>query len=79
MFTLSYCPFCKEAKELMEQNGAKYYNIEVDTASNKNDILTMLKNKTTWSKFPQIFVNGQFIGGLTALKDYTDDQWTKAK
>ena len=30
VFSKSYCPYCRAAKELLSANGAKFYAIELD-------------------------------------------------
>jgi thiol-disulfide isomerase/thioredoxin len=30
VFSKSYCPYCRQAKELLSQSGAKFYAIELD-------------------------------------------------
>jgi len=30
VFSKSYCPYCKAAKQLLSENGAKFYAIELD-------------------------------------------------
>ena len=34
---------------------------------------TVIENKTTWTTFPQIFIEGEFIGGCTDLFDACKD------
>jgi glutaredoxin 3 len=30
VFSKSYCPYCRQAKELLSQSGAKFFAIELD-------------------------------------------------
>jgi glutaredoxin 3 len=30
VFSKSYCPYCRQAKELLSKSGAKFYAIELD-------------------------------------------------
>jgi glutaredoxin 3 len=30
VFSKSYCPYCRAAKQLLSENGAKFYAIELD-------------------------------------------------
>ena len=34
IFTLSYCPYCKKAKEYLNDKGVSYYNVELDSMEN---------------------------------------------
>jgi hypothetical protein len=36
VFSKSYCPYCKAAKSLLTENGAKFYTIELDQVGTWN-------------------------------------------
>jgi glutaredoxin 3 len=59
------CPYCDRAKALLKQKGAAFtdYNVRADTA--KFD--EMLAKSNGRKTIPQIFINGQHIGGCDDL------------
>jgi glutaredoxin 3 len=66
MFSFTTCPFCRSAKDYLEQEGIAYESMELDILDgNKgNEIRAMLGEMTERTSVPSIFINGQGIGGL---------------
>ena len=67
VFSKSWCPFCKKAKEAMEQQGIRFAVCELDTLGDEveaevQDILSSLTGART---VPRVFVDGKCIGGGT--------------
>lgn len=65
IYTKDYCPFCHKAKDLLDELGQGYE--EVDLLANpqkRSEMVSMSGGKTT---VPQIFINGQHIGGCDEL------------
>ena len=64
------CPYCTKAKALLQKKNVAYEDINVKEDSEKlNEMLERTGGRKT---IPQIFVNGQHIGGcddLYALND----------
>ncbi|GAA5234403.1 glutathione peroxidase [Verticiella sediminum] len=58
------CPFCAEAKELLQAKGYDFIDIPLEN-KNRGKVLGALSGQMT---APQVFVNGKLIGGLDALK-----------
>lgn len=67
LYTWSYCPFCQNAKKLLEEKGIDYEEIVLD---NKEEELQELRQQTNQRTVPQIFVNGTFIGGYSELVEF---------
>lgn len=65
IYTLNYCPYCKKAKELLNDLGKDF--TEFDITDNEDEALDELYEKTGRSTVPQIFVNDRFIGGCDDL------------
>jgi glutaredoxin 3 len=65
MFSFSTCPFCRRAKDYLEENGIEYQAMEIDELEGNegNQIRAMLGRKTQRTSVPSIFVAGEFIGG----------------
>ncbi len=64
LFTRAGCPHCARAKEMLEQGGFKY--IEMPLEDNVRN--TVLGAVTGRSSVPQIFLNGELIGGADDLE-----------
>merc|ERR1711879_406432 len=65
MFSFSTCPFCRRAKDYMDNNDIKYAALELDELEgNKgNEIRAVLGKITRRTSMPGIFIDGKFIGG----------------
>lgn len=69
MYSKENCPYCVRAKQLLKLKGVGYTDIRIDTYPEKRDEMIERSNRTT---VPQIFINGNSIGGcddLYALED----------
>ncbi|KTD50293.1 glutaredoxin [Legionella quinlivanii] len=69
MYSTSYCPYCVRAKQLLDSKKVSYQEIRVDEEPGKRDEMIARSGRRT---VPQIFINGQHIGGcddLYALED----------
>lgn len=60
-----HCPFCDQAKALLTQKGIEFEEKKIGDGYSKEDLLEAVPNART---VPQIFLNGQLIGGFTELK-----------
>lgn len=68
IFTKKGCPFCKEAKEIFKNQGQAFNEVELSDAV-RQKVLGGLTGKTQ-STSPQIFINGELIGGTDKLKEH---------
>lgn len=61
------CPACTEAKRLLSQNGVEVLEkmLGNDTGYTKKELLEAVPNARS---VPQIFLDGEYIGGLQELK-----------
>jgi glutaredoxin 3 len=70
IYTKTTCPFCVRAKALLAKKGAAFQEIEItDNPALRSEMIEKANGRTT---VPQIFINGQHIGGcddLHALED----------
>jgi len=66
IFSKEGCPFCKKAKDLLNSNGLKYEEIQL-AEHEASKIVRGLSGKGT---VPQIFVEGELIGGSEELEKY---------
>jgi len=70
VYTTDYCPYCTRAKELLKHKGVDFQEIDVtgDDAARE----ALIKKSDGRKTVPQIFINGQGVGGFTDL--YALDQ-----
>lgn len=60
MYSTTYCPYCMRARQLLESKGVSYTDIRIDEEPAKRDEMIAKSGRHT---VPQIFINGQPIGG----------------
>jgi len=64
------CPYCANAKALLEAKGVEYQEILVDKDPlKKTEMLSKSNGRRT---VPQIFINEQHIGGFDDLKSLNE-------
>lgn len=64
IYTTQGCPYCADAKELLNKKGVKYEEIQVDKDPNKLAEMIKLSQKRS---VPQIFIDQESIGGFDDL------------
>mmetsp|Transcript_13286 Transcript_13286/g.53008 ORF Transcript_13286/g.53008 Transcript_13286/m.53008 type:complete len:106 (-) Transcript_13286:159-476(-) len=68
MFSKAGCPFCIEAKELLEKLNIEYFEETVSEMPNVAEIMAALEEKTDQKTLPNIFIKSNHIGGCAELK-----------
>jgi len=63
VFSWTRCPFCKNAKALLDDIGARYVAVELDTMDDGNAIRSQLAEMTNRTSMPNIFIQGKSYGG----------------
>ena len=65
IYTVQYCPYCHDAKELLTRKGAHFHEIDV---TGKRDIRKqMIRRANGRSTYPQIFIGAMHVGGCDEL------------
>lgn len=65
MYTTTYCGYCHRAKMLMEEKQVPFEEINLDLQPERyGEMLSRAEGRRT---VPQIFVNGQGIGGCDEM------------
>jgi glutaredoxin 3 len=64
IYTTGYCSYCVRAKALLDTKGVSYVEIRVDDNPEKRQEMEQRSHRKT---VPQIFINGQHIGGCDDL------------
>ena len=65
IYTWSRCPFCIRAKALLEQKGVEYVEYCID--GDEEARASMSERAQGGRSLPQIFINGQHVGGCDDL------------
>ncbi|CAG7817945.1 unnamed protein product [Allacma fusca] len=64
VFSKSYCPYCDKVKDLFKKLSAQFYGLELDEIGQEGSLLqAALKTRTGQSTVPNVFINGNHIGG----------------
>jgi len=75
IYTTMLCPYCWRAKKLLEERGATYHEVDVmPDGKLRAEMRTRSGGRTS---VPQIFINGQHVGGCDEL--YALDRAGKLK
>lgn len=62
LYTTDYCPYCVQAKRLLDKRGVAYEEINLARdPDGRNELVT----KTGMMTFPQVLVDGELLGGYT--------------
>jgi glutaredoxin 3 len=64
IYTTPFCGYCARAKGLLDSKGAPYEEMDVMMDEKKRAEMRERSRRTT---VPQIFINGQHIGGSDEL------------
>ena len=64
IYTTQGCPYCADAKELLNKKGVKYEEIQVDKDPNKLAEMIKLSQRRS---VPQLFIDKKSIGGFDDL------------
>ena len=65
VWTKDACPYCVQAKALLEQRGIEYEEKKIGTDFTREQLLEAVPTART---VPQIFLDGELVGGFTELK-----------
>jgi glutaredoxin 3 len=65
IYSTLFCPYCARAKNLLEKKRVDFVNIDVIEDSAKRD--EMVKRSGGRQTVPQIFIDGEHIGGSDEL------------
>jgi glutaredoxin len=62
-----HCPFCDQAKALLNAKGIEFEEKKIGDGYTKEDLLAEVPTART---VPQVFLDGELIGGFTELKKH---------
>jgi glutaredoxin 3 len=66
IYTTPWCGYCARAKGLFDRKGAVYNEVDVMEDTGKR---AEMRERSKRSTVPQIFIDGQHIGGSDELAD----------
>ena len=66
MFTKPGCPFCAKAKAMLEERGMAFEEIDLGIDATLRSLRAITGRETV----PQVYINGQHIGGSDDLEKY---------
>ena len=65
VYSTLFCPYCARAKSLLGQKGVNFVNIDVmEEPVRRGEMMERAGGRTS---VPQIFINGEHIGGCDDL------------
>ena len=66
VYSTTYCPYCVRAKQLLDSKDVDY--TEIDVTGDDAARIALVEKSGGRRTVPQIFINGQSIGGYDDLK-----------
>ncbi len=64
IYLTTWCPYCVAAKRLLDQKGVAFTEVDVD---DRRELRSWLVSASGQRTVPQIFINGQSVGGFSDL------------
>ena len=65
LYTTMFCPYCARARALLERKGVDYTEVDIiEEPVRRNEMIERAGGRTS---VPQIFINGEHIGGSDEL------------
>ncbi len=65
VYTTTYCPYCRKAKEILKNKKAAFEEVNLDSDPARRE---ELEKKTGWMTVPMVFIGDEFIGGADDLE-----------
>jgi glutaredoxin 3 len=65
IYTIRYCPYCQDAKELLSRKGVIFH--EIDVTGNRDLRKAMIARANGRATYPQIFIGTTHVGGCDDL------------
>ena len=64
VYCTQFCPYCTQAKQLLDKKGVKYKEMNIDRDSSLRSQMQELSGRTS---VPQIFIDDFHVGGCDDL------------
>ena len=74
IFSKSTCPYCDQAKSLLDCLGVKYGSVEVNQATKEfpDDFVQYVNTHAACRTYPKVYIGEKCIGGASELKKSAD-------
>lgn len=69
IYSKDNCPYCVQAKRLLEEKGKEYTEINIGRDIRRDDFMSLFPNVRS---VPFIIINGEEIGGFDKLTEWLD-------
>ena len=70
IYTKSWCPYCHQAKELLDEKGLDYVEYDV---TDDQALEQQMQTRTDRTSVPQIYIDGTHLGGFDDLSAADSD------
>ena len=67
VYSKTVCPYCVQAKALLESRGIEYEERNINNGWDKEDLLAAVPGART---VPQIFLDEELVGGFNELRKH---------
>ena len=68
VFSKSWCPFCRQAISILENADIEHRVVDLEDEADGDAIHSAVKDVVGRTSVPQVFINGQSLGGCDDLK-----------
>jgi len=65
LYTTMWCPYCTRARTLLRRKGVSFVEIDVDEDRERRQ--EMIRRSRGRTSVPQIFIDGEHVGGADEL------------
>merc|ERR1711933_408266 len=65
-----FCKFSKQAVEILNRNSIEYSTFDI---LKDEEVRAGLKEFSNWKTYPQLYIDGELIGGVDILKEMDED------
>jgi glutaredoxin len=65
LWSKHFCPYCEQAKRELEKRGYEIEERKIGSGWTRENLLESVPDART---VPQIFIDGEYVGGFTELK-----------
>ena len=74
LFSKTYCPYCRNTKQILDGAGAKYKTYELDVEDDGSVLQQALLELTGQRTVPSIFIGKKHIGGNSDLSSKSNKE-----
>jgi len=68
LFSKTFCPYCRTAKNVLKATGFKFHAVELDEAPNGAKMQKEISKLSGINTVPQLFLDSKFVGDSSTVK-----------